>query len=314
MYRLYKSDGTVITDYAGYIKRSSSANEISERLDFSLDYYHKDIVTEGNIIIFHNTRELYRGVVIASSWQGRGAKELNTFDFGFYLNKNQEVYQFDTEASNAIRIICKDFNIPIGSIVHIPTRIRHIYTDNLSDTIKDILEQAEVDQDKKYRFEMREGKFYVEEKTVNIIKVTTNAFGSDTDITKLISNPSVNRSIENMRNSIKVVQGDEKSIKTLAKAQNTSLISQFGKLQEIYSIDEKEIAKAKNIAENMLKELARVSEEAALELVGNNDVRANRVLEITELVTGIKGLYNIKDCTHNIINNFNRMSVGLELL
>jgi hypothetical protein len=314
MYRLYKSDGTDITNYIGYIKRSSSESEISERLDFNLKYEYKDIVTEGNIIIFHNTRELYRGVVVASSRSGRGPKELNSFDFGFYLNKNQEIYQFDTTASDAIGIICKDFNIPIGSIVHIPTKIKRIYYESLSDTIDKILKQAELDQGKKYRFEMREGKFYVEEKTANIIRATTNAFGSSIDITKLISSPSVNRSIENMRNSIKVVQGGEKSIKTLATSQDAALINQFGKLQEVYSIDEKEVAKAKNIAANMLKELARVSEEASLELVGNDDVRANRVLEITEVVTGIKRLYNIKDCTHNFVNNFNRMSVGLELL
>lgn len=320
MYKLIKNYGQVdITNRVDSITRRSNIEELAEQLEFNFAYSDVNLtpveINPGNLIIlFNDAKEIYRGLVIDDSRSGRNARSYSCMDYGFYLNKNQEVYQFNTTASNAIRTICMDFDIAIGDIVDIPTRIKKIYTGELSDTIKDILEQSENDQGKKYRFEMREGKFYVEEKIQRIIRATTNAFGSEIDITELASNPSMKRSIENMKNSIKIVQGGEEYVTTLATAHDSELIRLYGKLQEVHSVDEKDISKAKNIAENLLKDLGKINEEVSLELVGNDDVRAGRVLEITEEITGIKGLYLIKDCTHEIKNGFHKMSLGLELI
>lgn len=320
MYRLIKNYGQIdLTNRINYIIRRSNINELAEQLEFDFAYSDVNLtpveINPGNLILlFNDTREIFRGLVIDEGRNGRNAREYNCIDYGFYLNKNKEIYQFNTTATDGIRTICRDFDIPIGYIVDIPTRIKKIYTGELSDTIKDILEQSENDQGKKYRFEMREGKFYVEEKTQNIIRATTNALGGEIDITKLISNPYMKRSIENMKNSIKIVQGGEEYVNTLATTRNTDLIRLYGKLQEVHSIDEKDISKARNIAENLLKDLGKMNEEISLEIVGNDDVRAGRVLEITEEVTGIKGLYIIKDCTHTIQNGFHKMSLGLELI
>lgn len=316
--RLY-SDGTSsdITPLFGEIQWRSNKDELGVQLDVKEaipnDSLKEYILNLGDLMCLINDKEIWRGVVITKETDGK-TYSFTCMDYAFYLNKNKEVYQFDTAASDAITQICRDFNIPIGNITEIPTNIKHIYTGELSETIKDILDTAEKDQGIKYIFEMREGKFYVEEREENIIKATTNLFGTEEDLTKFVANPSRKLSIENMKNSIKIVQGGEEDVQILAVEQDQALIDKFGMLQEVQSIDENDIAKVKNIAENTLKDLGKISEECTIELIGHDDVRAGRILEITEEVTGMNGKYLIKDCTHTIANGIHKMQVGLELV
>lgn len=316
--RLY-GDGTSsdITPLFGEIQWRSNKDELGVQLDvkeaISNKLLEEYILKLGDLMCLVNDKEIWRGIVITKDTDGK-TYSFTCMDYAFYLNKNKEVYQFDTTASSAIAQICNDFNIPIGGIVDIPTNIKHIYTGELSETIKDILDVAEKDQGIKYTFEMREGKFYVQEREENVIKATTNLFGNEEDITKFIANPSRKTSIENMKNSIKIVQGGEEDVSILATEQNQDLIDKFGLLQEVQSVDENDVAQVKNIAENMLKDLGKISEECSIELLGHDDVRAGRILEITEEDTGMSGKYLIKDCTHTIANGIHKMQVGLELI
>jgi hypothetical protein len=319
MYRLFRADGTDLTNRVLNITWKSSSDTLGDELDFSLlqpdKNYNYISINNGDIVLLYNDqdREIFRGIIETIGISDRNTMSYNAFDFAFYLNKNKKIYQFDTTVSNALATICNDFEIPIGEIIDIPTIVQKIYTGNISDTIKDLIELGENEQGKKYYFEMSEGKFYVKEKGTYLIKATTNAFGTDKDLTNFISEPSRKLSIGNMRNSIQITSGNEENINVLAVSQNDEYMAKYGLLQEIQSIDENtDIAKAQSIANNLLNELCKESEEVSLTLIGSDKVRANVSMEVTEEITGASGIYLVKDVTHNIEKGIHKMSLSLE--
>lgn len=324
IFDIYNNIQTEITPLIGDITWKDSIDNLGIQLDFNMansdtNNIPKNILDIGHMIVLlgeKGNNEIFRGFIITENRQGRSAIVYNCFDYGFYLNKSKEVYQFRKIRSDvAIKKICSDFEIPIGNIISIPTIITKIYNDKpLSDIIRDILDIAAKSTGIKYRMEFRQGKLYIQKYNDIVLKATFNLVGTIQDITDFISNPTRSRSIEEMKNSIKIYTGDENKVKVVATAKNEALIKQYGLLQEVQSIDEKDIAKAKNIANNLLKDLAKINEDNSIELPGNDEVRAGRILEINETLTGMKGKYLISDCTHTIKNGIHKMQLGLKVI
>lgn len=324
IFDIYNGIQTNITPLVGDISWRDSIDTLGIQLDFNIanndnGNIPKDILDIGHMIVLlgeKGNNEIFRGLPVTENKQGRQPIGYSCFDYGFYLNKSKEIYQFKKiKADVAIKKICTDFKIPIGSIISISTIINKIYYDKeLSEIIKDILDIATKSTGIKYRMEFREGKFYIQKYTDMIIKASFDLGGTIQDITDFTSNPTRSRSIEEMKNSIKIYTGDENKIKVVATARDEKLIKEYGLLQEVQSVDEKDIAKAKNIANNLLKDLAKITEDNSIELIGNDDVRAGRILEINEPLTGMKGNYLIKDCTHTIKNGIHKMQVGLKVI
>ena len=77
-------------------------------------------------------------------------------------------------------------------------------------------------------------------------------------------------------------------------------------------MDSKDIAQARNIAKNKLAELNKIAEDTSIELLGSDAVRAGRILEITEPITGLSGKYLVKECTHTYKNRIHKMSLTVE--
>ncbi len=322
MHELFNIAGnteTRITPLLGSITRRSNINELGEQLDFEIAfnddrYFPHNPVCLGNIIILRNTNELFRGIVVTQSQNCSSPISYNCFDYAFYLNKSKGIYQFNgTKGKEALETILNGFKVPIGTIEPLGIVIKKIYAgDVISDIIKDILDLAAKESGQKYRLEMRAGKLYIEKQNNEIIKATFKLANNlaEHDVTTAISNPTRKRSIENMRNSIKVTGND----KVAAESSNAEMIRQYGLLQEISSIDGKDIAQAKNIAQNMLKDLGKIFEENSIEVPGDDRVRAGRIIEIQEIVTGMSGKYTIRDVTHTIRNGIHVMSLGLGVL
>lgn len=308
---------TNITPLIGSLSWESDINQLGERLDFEIAfndnrYFPINPVDLGHLIILKNQKELIRGIVITENKAGRAPIQYTVFDYAFYLNKNKKIYQFNKiKADEAIKKVVTDFGVPLGSIASIPIIINKIYIDmSPAEVIKDILGIVEKTSGTKYRFEMREGRFFVEKQQNLIVKATfelASNLGSN-DVTSAISNPNRKRSIENMKNSIQIVNENYSPIVTV---KDDSLIKQFGLLQEIALLDKKDIAQANNIAKNILRDLGRIFEENRIEVPGNDDVRAGRIIEIKESVTGMSGQYLINNVEHSLKNGIHLMKLGL---
>jgi hypothetical protein len=280
-------------------------------------YFPKLVVQLGDLIVLSNNGvEVFRGIVTDESIDGRFSRSFTAFDFAFYLNKSKTIIQFNKmRADEAIKKLCNQFNIAIGTICPISTLISAIYKDKtIAEIIEDILEQVTKELGIKFRKEMRIGKFYIEKYTDLIVKglfkpaSNIQAF----DVTKAIGSVSRSRSIADMKNSILIVSSEEKSTRVAAKAEDSSSIKKYGLLQEIESVDSKDIAQARNIAKNKLAELNKIAEDTTIELLGSDLVRAGRILEIIEPITGLNGKYLVKECTHTYKNRIHKMSLTIE--
>lgn len=316
LFNLSNNIETNITPLVSDIQWRSSINELGEELNFNIalndDRYFPNIPLDlGNLISLRNKDEIFRGVVVAQQKNGRGSVGYTCFDYAFYLNKSSDTYQFNkVSARKAIETVLEDFNISIGYIASMPTIIDKIYSARpVSDIIKDIIDIAEKEQGIKYRMEMRRGRLYIEKQHYLVIKPVFKLAENIQayDVSNSISNPSRKRTIEDMKNSIKVISDD----KVIAEVQNHRLMAQYGVLQEVKNVEKKDKAEAKNIARNMLKELGKIFEENSLEMIGNDGVRAGRIMEIYEPVTGMKGQYLINNVNHTVKNGIHRMQLGL---
>ncbi|WLR52469.1 hypothetical protein LC040_06085 [Bacillus tianshenii] len=308
---------TNITPLIGTIQWRSNKDELGDEITFDIAfnddrYFPVNPCDIGDLVILKNGEEITRGIIVEEDKKGRKSIPYTVFDYAFYLNKSNAIYQFNgVAADQAIHKILKDFGVPVGTIVAMPTKIKKIFNNKkVSDIIKEIVKQVEQEQGKKYLMEMREGKFYLEKQEERIIKgkFRLAANLAEHDITQAISNPSRKRSIIDMKNAVQIVSEE----KVIAETKNDSLISKYGKLQEVVTIDKEELPKANTIALNTLKDLGKVSEESGLEFIGDDRFRAGRLCEINEPITGLQGTYLITDVNHTISNGIHTMVPGLE--
>lgn len=304
-----------ITPIVGSLSWSDDIETLGQQLTFSTAYnddkhFPKVSIDLGDTILLKNKHEIFTGTIITEERNGAFERSYTCFDPAFYLNKSSDIFQCNNvRADVAITQLCQRFGVPVGSITSIPVMIKKIFNGEISSIIKDILSIAKKTTGVKYRFEMRKGKLYIEKQTNLIVKGTFTLGGTSYDLNESLSNPSRKRSIEDMKNSIKLVHKD----KVVAVVKNNSLIDKYGLLQEVQSVDDKEVPRAKNMGENLLKDLGRILEENSIEMLGNDEVRAGRLIDIKEPKTGMKGKYLIKSVNHSLDNGIHTMSIQLKV-
>lgn len=115
-----------------------------------------------------------------------------------------------------------------------------------------------------------------------------------------------------MKNNVVVVSDDEKSTKIFAQASDKASITKFGQLTDVVTVDKKNASQARNIAANTLSQLNRIGETISCEMMGHDEIRAGRILNMNEPVTGIVGKYLIKTANHTVNNGIHKVAVELE--
>ncbi|AOY76688.1 XkdQ/YqbQ family protein [Clostridium formicaceticum] len=275
-----------------------------------------DLVEIGDkLILTNNNIEVFRGIITDLGIE-RYKKTITAFDYAFYLNQSKIIIQFKKiTATDAIKQLCSKFNVPVGNITSISTQITKIYKDKtVAEIIKDILDQATNETGTKYRLEMREGKLYIEKYEDLIVIPIFKPASNIAPFNALNAIGSINKteSIQAMRNSIQITSGDEQSTRVVATVEDAANIAKYGLLQDVESIDDKNISQAKNIAENKLKDSNKVHEDISLELLGDDKVRSGRILEINNETFGLSGRYLVKECTHTYNNRIHKMSITVE--
>lgn len=312
-------NGKDITSLVGDINLDSNIDTLGEQLNFEMAYdnFWKHPVVEGDVVqLFENSKERFMGIVVTKNNKER-SRDFICFDFAFYLNKSKVIKQFNSvPADVAIKQLLTEFSVPMGNITSMPIVIKKIYYDKeVSEVIKDILQEVSNATGVKYNMEMNGGKLDIYKATDKLIKASVKLAENvaPIDCMTTISNPSKSRSIEEMKNSIKLYVGNEDKVKVYAEAKDDGLISRFGLLQETKALEDKNIAQAKNIANNLLNELGKVTETAEITVLGSFDLRAGRIIEVNEPLTEIQGRYRIKSCRHEI-GTFHKTNLELEVL
>ena len=321
IHKLYKQNGADLIDisnFVGNVSRRSTRGEISEELTFKMPNNEilviDNPILEGDIVYLKSDDVvIFKGIVVSRSMQAREEMVITCYDFGWYLNKNENIYQFNASISDNITRILSEYGIKIGYIETIPTFLKDTKRGTLSSIIKEMIEFGEKDQGIKYRWEMREDSFYLEPIDYNPVTYTTSQIADNEDVLKYIGQPNHKTSIEGMYNAVFVAGESKNKVISLSYQEDTDSIDKYGKLQKLEYIDKNDYPKATNIATNQLKTLNKLQHDISIKLLGNDSCRANRVLKLTEPITGMDGDFIIKQCTHNIDNVYT-MDLTLEVI
>ncbi|MEC0107275.1 hypothetical protein P4H27_10035 [Paenibacillus taichungensis] len=311
-----------VTQFVGNLAWSSNMEALGEELSFDYAYNDTTFFEKGDLIeagsqlaLFNNSKFLNYYIVVSSSLSGRFGKSFSCFDRSWYLNKNKTIVQFKkASASQSIGKLLDRFGIK-HNIVSIPTLITKIYKEEtVSDIIADILDQAQQETGKRYYMEMIRDVLYVRQLTDLVINPITRLSSNTYEfpVTATISNPNRELSIEDMRNRVIVVAQEDASTKIYATSEDKTSITKYGQLSEVITVESKNAAQARNIASKKLKELNRVGETVSCDLIGHDDIRAGRMLDLNEPVTGIVGRFLIKSASHTVTNGNHKVSVELE--
>lgn len=250
--------------------------------------------TVGDIVILkEKNNEIFRGVIVTES--GKNTKDYTCMDFGWYLNKNEIIVQFNkSTVYDAILHLTNKYGIP----TELPAELKKItftkiYKDvYVGDILKDLLEIATAKTNTKYYMRMFGGVLAIRTYWRDPIEV----YGVGVDY-------SLGKSIEDMFNKVVVVSNEEKNNRVYAEVQDASSIKKYGLLQTIESVEADDLSKARNIAKNKLKELNRITEDISISCLGNyNIVSGRRIIIHNE---ELKGTYLVKEVTHNYTNDRN---------
>lgn len=226
------ADGIDITAYAGNVSWQNTLDELATSLSFEVaktdtKYLNFYAPVEGSIVSIVTGWEIYKGIIISVDDGSDTVNKYTSCDFGWYLNKSSETYQFNKmTAKKAITKICEDYGIPIESIPDLNTEITQLYLDKvLSDIIKDILDLCgggyNLDVTPKGVRIYKYGEFYAYPE----FRITPN--------THLIFSPllrggvSHSTSIDEMKNSIKVVSEKDNVYSLLATKKDETNITKY---------------------------------------------------------------------------------------
>lgn len=301
MHKLKLIQGEKITDIskmAGSINLTTSIDTLGASFEFSMPRNFKDsnyalteTIKTGNIIKFENEKNIFTGVIVDIDTL-KFSKEIKCFDFYFYLNKNKVIKQFNSlNASSCIESLLKSIGAKIGKIERIATSIDKIYKNRtVAEIIDDILKIVNDETGKKYLLEIEGTTFNLVAHRKIKVQVTNNVFGM----------PTLTESIADMKNVVLVVSNDSEDESIYAKAEDKESIKKYGMLQEIVEVDpdKDDISKVRNIAAQKLKELNKVLTTSSLDVLGNDELRAGRLLDVEIKEFGIKEEFLIKSCTH----------------
>lgn len=269
------------------------------------------------IVATKDAKEFYRGVIVKEGKSGRDNYKYVVYDYAWYLGKSKSVYQFNrVPASQAITRILNDFGMLIGSILTMNTIIDAIYLEKSpAEIVEDIYKREEQRTGKKINVEMRQGKIYFEEMKDLVIRGTFR-LAANVEPYDVQSNPlgaDRSRSIEAMRNRVKILIEKDNNYDVVAMAQNEALINKYGLVEEVFKIDAEDAAKAREVARILLQRLARIQETNSIDLMGDIAFKAGRLFDVTEPVTGMGGRYIIVKAQHAVKNQIHTMSLELAL-
>ncbi len=257
----------------------------------------------GDIVQVWDKNELrFLGSIITLEHNLRPPHSYTCLDFSRNLNSETVIQFKKIRVDTAIKKVLGKYGISC-SVCKIPTKVSKLYRSNLLDIVKDLLEEAEDDQDKRYFIEVNGSKVYV--KQSRSIKIKPEFV--------IAADSGVSRSIEDRRNKVVAIPKTE-SAKILGTAKDSKSIKKYGLMQANYEVSDKmNKVKAKKKAESKLKRLDKTTNSTSRTLIvksGAWDIRPHRKIYINDGM--LKGWFYIQNVTLEVEDGIYKATVGLE--
>ena len=304
----------IISAFCGNITKSDNIDSLGVQLSF--DYLNNKVIDKntvwidlalGNTIMMYDDDELlFQGTIQKASRNGLSSYQYDVFDNAWYLNKQETRIQFSgVDVKTAIETLCKQENIPCEVACDIPTKVTKIYNgDTISKIIDDLLKQATAETGKRYRREYNNSKLYI------------NAFDNLQMVWEsepLVSDFSQEFNCDGMANKVVILSGNEKNTTVVATKQDDESIKKYGLYVHYEKIDDKKKAQADNIANKKLKSMSSPKKSIKCTLMGDNYVRAGRILKFNQPNIGMVGEYLVISCEHSYDDMKHTMECELKL-
>jgi hypothetical protein len=322
MYKVIIKDKDV-SDIIGNLTWRDTVDTLGVEVDFELPinrYDEKfeflyDITLGDPIQILNAKGEVLIQAIIVSETPNGKITSFTAYDMAWYLNKSTVIKQFKKMIGNdCVKSLCKEIGIDV-EVSGLDTKIDKIYKDKaVSEVIKDIIEQCSQFNSKKFFIEFDKNKLivspYKKIKVFGTFEIQKDKF---ININENIGGVSLTKSIVDMKNSVLVITENKGAIRTIGEEQDSKSIEKYGKLQEVVTLDEKEFSKANLVAKNELKKLNRITEDFSIDVLGDDNVKSGRVIDIDLPLFNLKGEYLIKESDHTISNHIHKISLKLEV-
>ena len=322
MYKVIIKDKDV-SDIIGNLTWRDTVDTLGVEVDFELpiNRYDKkfeflyDITLGDPIQILNAKGEVLVQAIIVSETPNGKITSFTAYDMAWYLNKSTVIKQFKKMIGNdCVKSLCKEIGIDV-EVSGLDTKIDKIYKDKaVSEVIKDIIEQCSQFNSKKFFIEFDKNKLivspYKKIKVFGIFEIQKDKF---ININENIGGVSLSKSIVDMKNSVLVITENKGAIRTIGEEQDSKSIEKYGKLQEVVTLDEKEFSKANLVAKNELKKLNKITEDFSIDVLGDDNVKSGRVIDIDLPLFNLKGEYLIKESNHTISNHIHKISLKLEV-
>ena len=322
MYKVIIKDKD-ISDIIGNLTWRDTVDTLGVEVDFELpiNRYDKKFeflydITLGDPIQILNAKGevLVQAIIVTETPNGK-ITSFTAYDMAWYLNKSTVIKQFKKMIGNdCVKSLCKEIGIDV-EVSGLDTKIDKIYKDKaVSEVIKDIIEQCSQFNSKKFFIEFDKNKLivspYKKIKVFGTFEIQKDKF---ININENIGGVSLSKSIVDMKNSVLVITENKGAIRTIGEEQDSKSIEKYGKLQEVVTLDEKEFSKANLVAKNELKKLNRITEDFSIDVLGDDNVKSGRVIDIDLPLFNLKGEYLIKESNHTISNHIHKISLKLEV-
>ncbi|MGG4142959.1 hypothetical protein ABEW34_07485 [Paenibacillus algorifonticola] len=258
--------------------------------------------------LFSDGVELFRGFIFRRNTDQSGSMTLVAYDENVYLAKNEDTKKFTKmTASQIIRKLCVEFGINVGTIAETPYVIPKLILRDM--TLWDMMTTALTVTRKhgggRYFIYAAEGALHLAKRTDRkaafIIESATNLLEA-----------SYSQSIEDMRNQVRIVGGDEEKKPIIAVASDQASIEGYGLMQHFETGDSDATqAEITKLAADRLAELNVIDDEAIVTAEGYDDTYAGVSVYVHDAMTQIIGSYYVSSDVHTWAAGMHKMVLTL---
>lgn len=325
---LYKDEQTAdITNLVSDLSWSENLDTVGVSLSFSVPdteerYIPRLLIMAGDIVTVSNDDgELIRAIVVNVS-RNYPKRTVKSFDFGFYLNKNDVVIQFKNKSvSECLKELFSRVGVSVGGICDMPAKVNGVYIKNVNEIIKELIKIQQDNDGKKYYYELRSDRIYVFQLPTEPIDYTFkpayNVAAFDVTDRNVHGRGKYTHSIENMKNKVTAVinsktTGNLPAVEYTVKGEKS--IKKYGLLSENYSVDSDDLSNIKSLANNELKDKNDLKRELSMDFIGHDNARPGRVMHVIDDYLCIDDYFRIKSVNHKVNGNIHTMSCNLEYI
>lgn len=249
----------------------------------------------GQLTLLSDNAELFRGVVFAHNINAQGVTQITAYDEAVYLTKSIDTRKFTSMTASAIlREICADFDIAAGTIADTGYVIPKLILRDMSlwEMVTTALTETRKQKGTRFLVQSFGGK-------INLVARGEKIVSFVLDDTTNILDASYAQSIEDMRNQVKVLGGDEEKNPIEFTVKDDANAEKFGIMQHQERADSTLTrSQLEQLAQTLLAEMATINDDATVTALGDTSVTAGSAVYVRESLTGIVGAFYVATDSH----------------